>query len=325
MIDRRKFGSAALAAATLGLPKLAAAQLYPSRPIRIVVGYTAGTGLDILLRTVADRLQARLGQPVIIDNKPGAATVLSVEYVMRQPPDGYTLVVNSPTLASARFVMAKVPFHLTRDFTYIAPVTVVPMALMVRSALGVNTPQELVRLLKSKPGQLQYGSYGTGAANHLKMEWFLKGVGATALHVPYKDNSQFVTGMMRGDVDFSFSAPSALSAGVQNGSVKAIAMSTPTRSASYPDVPTLAETVLSGFEYTTWFGLAGPARMPSDVVDRLTREINQVMKDPAVQKKLAELNFDPASGDGALLMKWMTDTEKVYQDALDAGLIGKPN
>lgn len=327
MLNRRHFnlGAAALGTAALGGTALAASPApWPTRPIKLVVGYSAGPPVDVVARVVADKLQARLGQPVVIDNRPGAGSALAAELVARSPADGHTLLVTSPALVGAGYVIAKVGFDPWKDFTYVGAYCTVPMGLLTSAKVPVTTVQELVALVRSKPGQLQFGSYGLASTNNIMMQVMMKGLGLDMLHVPYKDASQMYSDLMRGDIHVMLDGLGTQLPGIQAGHVKVLAVCGEKRYAGLPSVPTISETVLPGFTYGSFFGIVGPANMPQSVVDRIALELQPVVQDPVVAKRMEDLFFVPSHNNGAALRRWMQATDKDYQDALRNGIIAKP-
>ena len=250
--------------------------------------------------------------------------MLAADHVARQAADGYTLVVMAPSTVSARFQIAKPPFDIWKDFTLIAPCATLPMALLSSARLPANTAQELVALVAAKPGQFQYGSYGVAASNNLAMQMFMKGRGLQMVHVPYKDAAQMYVDLMRGEIHCMLDTPGAHLPGIRSGQVKVLAMGTDTRDAGLPEVPTLSETVLPGFVYPSWFGLAGPASMPDAVVERITRELNAIAQEEAVVRRMQEVHFAPLAGNASTLKTMMQNVERDYDDALRAGTIPRP-
>jgi tripartite-type tricarboxylate transporter receptor subunit TctC len=327
MLNRRNFslGAAAVGAGLLTRSGPSLAQdAWPSRPIKLVVGFSAGTPVDVIARVVADRLQARLGQPIVVDNRPGAGSALAAEHVARSPADGHTLLVTSPALVSAPYVMAKVAFDAWKDFTFIAPYCTVPMGLLASATVPVKNVQEFVALARSKPGKLQFGSYGVASTNNIMMQVLAKALGVEMLHIPYKDASQMYSDLIRGDIHLMLDGLGTQIGAIKAGQVKVLAVSGEKRYPGLPNTPTLSETVAPGFNYSSFFGIVGPAGMATPIVDRITRELQPLVQEPTVTKRMEDVFFVPAAGNAATLRAWMQAAERDYQEALRTGIIPKP-
>jgi tripartite-type tricarboxylate transporter receptor subunit TctC len=269
------------------------AQDFPNRPVRIVVPFAAGGGVDILTRALAQPLGERLGQQVIVDDKPGAGGNLGVDAVAKAPADGYTLVMaTTGTHTINPGLYPKLPFDAERDFKPVTLIASVPNLLVVNPALGVDSAAGLVALAKSKPGALSFASFGNGASNHLSGEMLKSLTGIDVAHVPYKSAPQAVTDLMAGQTAFAFvNTPLALPH-VRSGKLKALAVTGAKRSAATPEFPTMQEAGVPGFVVESWYGLMAPAGTPDAVIARLHKEILAVLATPEVREFFAKQGAD---------------------------------
>jgi tripartite-type tricarboxylate transporter receptor subunit TctC len=270
---------------------------YPTKPLRIIVPFPPGGGVDLLARVVGAKLTDAWGQPVIVEHRPGASATLGAELVAKSPPDGHTLV-----LVTTSFTMTpglqKVPYDRVRDFTPLTLIAIVPNILMVHPSLPARSLNELVALARSRPGQLTYGSSGYGSVPHLAMEMLRMIVPRfDVVHVPYNGNSQALTGLLSGEISMAGTAlPSAMTY-IPNRRLRPIAVTSARRSPAVPQVPTIAESGARGYEYASDFGLLLPARVPPDIVNKLHDEIARALKMPDVLEKLSAQGFE-VSGAG---------------------------
>jgi tripartite-type tricarboxylate transporter receptor subunit TctC len=289
-----RFVAAAMLA--FALPTVALAQAaFPDKPIRLVVPFPPGSGTDIVGRLVAQGISEEWNQPVIVDNRPGASTIVGTEIVAKSPPDGYTMVMASNNHAMNPALFAnKLPFDSLKDFTAVAQVAVLPFILVVNPKLPVNNLQELLALARSAPQEMTYASTGNGTPPHVGGE-MLKSVAKINLtHVPYKGSAAAVADVVSGQVAMMFvNVPSALSL-VRAGKLRAVAVGTAKRIATMPELPTVAEQGFPGFDVSLWMGLLAPAGTPAPIVDRLSGEIAHVLGEPAMRAKLAEQGAEPA-------------------------------
>ena len=249
----------------------AQAEDYPSRPIRIVVGYAPGSASDITVRIIGPKLSQVLGQPVVIENRPGNGSNTAAEFVARAPHDGYTLLSGSVANAIRNATVAKPTFDLIKDFAPISLIGTVPVMLAAHPSLGVKNAQELIALAKSKPNELFYGSSGVGTAAHLAGELFNVSAGVKLVHVPYPGSSQALTDVLTGRIQLTFASVSTTMPQAEDGKLAAIGVAERERVALAPNLPTLAEQGLTDFEATIWSGLMAPAGTPQDIVDKLAR------------------------------------------------------
>lgn len=277
---------------------LSMAQAWPARPIRLVVPFPPGGLIDNMARLVGNRLVQELGQPVVIDNKPGAGGNVGAAEVARAPADGYTLLMASPALTISPAVYKNLPYQPSQ----LAPVALlgrVPNVLLVNPASGIGKVQDLVGRAKAKPGQLNYASNGNGTSLHLSAELFKRRSETFITHVPYRGAAAAITALLSGEVDMMFdNLPSAI-AQIQAGKLRALAVTTAQRSTALPDVPTLAEAGMDGFNVSAWFGVAAPAGLPAPVATRLADALQKVVQQPEVAAAMQRQGADPAFMDAA--------------------------
>lgn len=294
---RRREALLAAAACALGLPGLARAQTYPARPIRLVVPFTPGGSSDILARAIGQELARAWGQPVVIENVPGAGGSLGADRVAKAAPDGYTLLMgHTGTLAVNPTLYPKLPYDAQRAFAPVAWVARVPNVLVVHASVPAKTLRELVALAKAKPGQLAYGSGGNGSAAHTTMEFLKLQAGMSLLHIPYRGTAPSVNDLLAGQVQALFTGAPALLPHIQGGRIRALAVSSPRRLPLLPDVPTVAESGVPGthgFEADQWYGLVAPAGTPADVVAKLNQEVNRSLAAADVRTRLAAEGAEP--------------------------------
>jgi len=271
----------------------AAAQAWPSKPVRVVVPFTAGSATDILARTFAQKLQEYWGQSVIVDNRPGAGGTIGTGIVAKSPPDGYTLLVHSAAYAVNPSIYPDLPFDTLKDFVEIAPLGGQPNVLVVAPASGIKSVSDLIAQAKAKPGQFNYGSAGTGSGTHMNAEKFKLATGIDAVHVPYKGTPEALTDTMAGRVTYFFSPISAALPQVKEGKLVALGVSSAQRSSILKDVPTIAESGLPAFDYNLWVGLFGPAGMPPELVDRISKDVQRALGSAEIKERLASLGAEP--------------------------------
>jgi tripartite-type tricarboxylate transporter receptor subunit TctC len=272
----------------------ASAQSYPNKTIRLVVGFTPGGVSDVLARAMSARLSQNFGQQVVVDNRPGAGTTIASEIIAKSAPDGYTLYfADATTHAINATLYRKLPYDSLKDFTYISLVASTPLLLVVNPALPAHSVAELIALAKSKPGQLNYASSGTGTIVHLAGEMFKTLAHVEMVHVPYKGSSPAVTAVMAGDVALLFSSMPAALPFAKSGKLRALAVTTPERVAAVQEVPTIAESGFPGFELVLYNGLVGPAGLHKDVVDRIHDELAKVLALPDMKEFFATQGATP--------------------------------
>jgi len=271
---------------------------YPSKPIRLVVGFAAGGISDVLARALAAKFSQLVGQQMIVDNKPGAGTTIAGDLIAKSAPDGYTLWLDDITThAINASLYAKLPYDSLKDFTPIALVASTPLMLVVHPTTPAANVQELIALLKAAPGKYSYGSSGNGTIVHLASEMLKSAAGGlNVVHVPYKGSAPATVAILSGEVSFVFSTmPPAISS-VKGGKLRALAVTTPKRSATAPEVPTMVEAGLPGFEIVLYSGLLGPAGMNAAIVRRLNTEFARIVRDPDIRAVYENIGADPISG-----------------------------
>ncbi len=273
------------------------AETYPGRPIRIVVGFPTGGAPDTLARIVSEKISPSWGQPVVVDNKPGAGGNIGAEAVARAPGDGYTLALGTVGTHSINgAVYSKLPYDMVKDFTPVILLATTPNVLVVHPGVPAKTTAELIALAKSKPGALTFGTPGIGTSPHVAGELFNTVAGVKITHVPYKGRAMAIPDLLGGHITMMFdNLPSALPV-IKEGKLRALGVTSLKRSGSAPDIPTLAEQGLNGFQADSWFAIFAPATTPKDVVAKLNTELNRIFTLPDVQAKLKTLGLDPVLG-----------------------------
>jgi tripartite-type tricarboxylate transporter receptor subunit TctC len=310
-LPRRAFlrlaaGAAALPAVVRG----ASAQSYPTRPVRLVLGYPAGGSTDLVARIMGAWLTERLGQSFVIENKPGAGTNLAAQAVIGSPPDGYTLLFATTTNAINATFHATLPFNFLRDMAPVAGLVELPFVMEVGPSLPVKTVAEFIAHAKANPGKINVASFGTGTISHLAWELFKSTAGVDVVHVPYHGGAPMVTDLIGSRVQAGIDAlPNSLPH-IQSGALRALAVTGPARSAAIPDVPTVGETV-PGYEVSGWTGIGVPAGTPKEIVATLNREINAGLSDPRIAARLADVGGRPILMTPDQFGKiWLRDTDK---------------
>jgi tripartite-type tricarboxylate transporter receptor subunit TctC len=308
-----------LLAAALVAAVLPAHSQYPNKPVRIVVPFPAGGPTDVVTRSLADKLGNQLGQPVVVENRPGAGGAIGADFVAKSAPDGYTLVMATTSTHSIGPYLAKVPYDPEKDFTPIVWVGNATNILVVNNQLGVSSVKELIELAKKDPGKLNYATSGIGTVVHLTSEHFASMAGIKLTHVPYKGVQLSIPDLISGQVAILFDNIMTAQPHIKAGKVRALAISSPQRSPLVPDVPTVAESGLPGFESVTWFGLLAPANAPRAVVERINAEVNRALQTQEVKDRFVILGFEPAGGTqadfAAVIRKDATKWSKVIKDA----------
>src|SRR5712692_7828880 len=280
------------AAVLLLLSGAALGQAFPVRPVRLVVGFTPGGGVDINARLLAAKLSELFGQQVIVDNKPGAGTNIANEYVAKSTPDGYTLLFNSSAFA-VNLALYRNPPYALRDFAGVSVFSESVNLLVVSSSLAARSLQDLVALARERPGALNYSSAGAGTSQHLAGELFKLRTGTNIVHVPYKGSAPALTALVAGEVQMSFSNTVAINQHVKSGRLRALAVAGAKRTDLMPDVPTMKEAGVEGVEVPLWFGLLAPAATPRDIVAALAAAVARAAHAPEIRKKLVEQGADP--------------------------------
>ncbi|CAJ93851.1 Extra-cytoplasmic solute receptor [Cupriavidus necator] len=299
----KKLLAAALTAALLPAAAVAATNAYPTKPVRFVVPYPAGGPLDTVARAIGEKLRDSLGQPVVVENKPGAGGNLGADYVAKQPADGYTIVMGAvATHAINPTLFSKMPYDPVKDFAPITLVADVPNVLVMHPGkaadLHINNVRDLVAYARKNPGKLDYASGGNGSAGHLSGELFKSMAKVSMVHIPYNGAAPAQLSVLSGQTDLIFDNLASASANIKAGKLKAFAVTTASRAAAFPELPTIAEAGkglgLEGFDISTWFGVFAPANTPREIVERLNHEIVAILKTDEMKARLARIGAQPA-------------------------------
>ncbi len=315
----RRHALQALALAAALAAGSAFAQPWPSKPITLVVPFPAGGTTDVLARALADKLQQALGQPVIVESKPGAGATLGADYVAKSKPDGHTLLVGAVHHTIATSVYKKLPYDFQKDFTPITTIALVPNVLVVSAANPAKTVAELVAQAKAQPGKLSFGSNGNGTAQHLIGTQFQNLTGTDIAHIPYKGSGPLVTDLIGGQITMSFDTITPVLPHIKAGKLRPLAVTTGTRAAALPEVPTLEEAGVKGINTGTWFGVLAPVATPKDVVARLNAEMVKVIQSPDFKKRMDEIGAEPVGNSGEQMAAQIkAETEKFAKLVKDA-------
>ena len=292
-VSRRKALACAADLAVGSSMGLAHADTWPSKPVTLVVPFPAGGTTDVLARALADRLAPALGQPVIVESKPGAGATLGADVVAKAKPDGYTLLVGAVHHTIASSVYKKLPYDFQKDFQPLTVIALVPNVLVVNASLPVKNVAELVALGKTGKPELSYGSNGNGTAQHLIGTQFENLTGVKLLHIPYKGSGPLTTDLLGGQVTMSFDTITPVLPHIKAGKLRALAVTTGKRSSALPDVPTLAESGLKAFDTGTWFGVLAPVATPKEVTTRLSNEMIKIIQSPEFRKRMEDIGAEP--------------------------------
>ena len=269
------------------------AQSYPSRPVRLIVGFPPGGGVDINARMLAPRLSEYLGQQVVVENVPGAGTNIANERVARAAPDGYTLLINTAAVAINMSLYRNLPFDTLRDFAPVSVFSQSPNVLVVNAKLPAQNVKELVAMARSSPGKLNYSSAGVGTTQHLAAELFKLRTGTFIVHIPYKGTAPSMTALIAGEVDLSFANIPSIQGHLKSGRLRALAATAARRDPQLPEVPTMKEAGVEGVEVVVWYGVLAPAGTPRDIVQELAEGIQRATRDADVRKRMLEQGAEP--------------------------------
>jgi tripartite-type tricarboxylate transporter receptor subunit TctC len=302
-----------LAAGIVALPalsRIAPAQIYPTQPVRLIVGVTAGGSADILARLMGQSLSERLGQPFVIENRPGAGGTIATEAAVRAPADGYTLLVIGVWNAIDSTLYDKLNFNFIRDIAPIASIALTPAVMVVNPSFPAKTVSEFIAYGRANPSKISYGSAGIGSPNHMAGELFKITTGVNMLHVPYRGAGEALTDTLGGQVQVMFATTGATIEYIEAGKLRALAVTTKTRLDLLPDVPTVAE-IVPNFEVSFWAGVGAPKNTPVEIVDKLNKEINAALADRKMKERFADLGTTAIAGSPADFKKFIADeTEK---------------
>ena len=276
--------------ASLAMPVLA--QDYPNKPVKAIITFTPGSSTDIVGRVVMQKVGEYWGQPVVVENRGGAGGSIATGIVAKSPADGYTLLIDSSAHSVNPSIYKSLGYDTLKDFVDIAGLAAQPNVLVVPPSATVKSVAELVATAKAKPGAVNFASAGVGSGTHLNLEKFLLATGVKVTHVPYKGTQEVLTDLLGGRVDYYFTPISAGMSAIRGGKLRPIAVTTAKRNSQLPDVPTVAESGVPGFEFTLWFGIWGPTGMPASVVEKINRDVNRALAEPAIRDQLSKLGND---------------------------------
>ena len=295
------------------------AQSWPNRPVKMIVPFPAGGPTDVMTRVLSDKLGQAIGQPVVVENRPGAGGSIGADFVAKSAPDGYTLLMATGSTHSVGPYLQKLAYDPNKDFTPLVYVGYATNILLVSPKLGVNNVRELIEYARKEPGRLNYATSGIGSVAHLTSEMFGNMAGAKLTHVPYKGTQLSINDMISGQVGILFDNVMTAKPHIDSGRLKGIAISSLQRSSIVPNIPTVAESGLPGFDSSNWFGVFAPANLPRAVVDRIDSELNRILADPAVKERFHGLGFEITGGHPADLTAIMQSEaqkwSKVIRDA----------
>jgi len=303
-----------LGAALLSIP--AAAQQFPARPVKLVVGFTPGGGVDIAARTLAPKLSELIGQPVIVENKPGAGTNIANEFVAKAAPDGTTLLVNTPAVAINMSLYRNLPFDTLRDFAPVSMFSESPNILVVNAKLAAASLKDFLAYARANPGKLNYSSAGAGTTQHLSAELLKLRTGISMVHVPYKGTAPSLTALLAGEVDASFANIPAVLQHVKSGRLRPLASTGAKRAAQMPEVPTMKEAGVEGVEVTVWYGVLAPAATPKEMVAGLSGAVAKAAHDPEMKKRLAEQGAEPVGNSAEEFAKILKDEVATWAEVV---------
>ncbi|XXQ54625.1 tripartite tricarboxylate transporter substrate binding protein [Xenophilus aerolatus] len=275
---------------TLGVQ---AQNAYPSKPIRVVVPFAAGSTTDIIARAITDKMGQSMGQTLVVDNRGGASGTIGQQAVATAAPDGYTILIHSSSHTVSPSTFAKLPFDTVNDFAGVTPISSLSNALVISPAKNIKSLQELLATARAKPGSLNFASAGQGSATHLNAEKFKLAAKIQATNIPFKGSAEAVTEVLAGRVDYYFSPIAPVIGQIKDGQLLALAVGSPKRASALPDVPTTAEAGVPGSEFNFWIGMMAPAKTPREIVDRLHAEVEKALASPEVKERFAKLGADP--------------------------------
>ncbi len=291
----------------LSFPGLATAQNYPGKTVRLIVPFAAGGSTDVIARVLAPKLSEAWGQQVIVDNRPGGSTVIATDIVAKSVPDGHTLLVTPAPFTIVPSLLPKLPYDPAKDFEPITLINTTPLVVVVHPGVPAKNIKELTALAKAKPGVMNFGSSGSGGSNHLAGELFNAMANVKIIHVPYKGNAPAMADLIGGHVDIVFNGLTSALPFIKSGKLRALGMTSLQRTAALPEMPTLDEQGLKGFQAVAWNGLTGPARMPKAAVDRAAADVARIMKSPDLAEYLKREGSDPVGSSTAEYTAFLRD------------------
>ena len=320
-VQRRRFLQLVVGTVALPLtPRVSFAEDYPTHPVHLVVGFAPGSTTDILARLMAQWLSQRLGQQFVVDNRPGAGGNIGAEYVVKSPPDGYTLLMVPPAVAANDALYEDLNFNFVRDIAAVAGVVRVPNVAEVHPSLPVKSIPELIAYAKANPGKLSYASAGIGTPSYLAGQLFNVMTGANLTHIPYKGDGPAMADFIGGQIPVMFATLVASAEHIRAGQIRALAVTTVKRSDAFPDLPSISEFV-PGYETSSWFGIGAPTSTPAKIIDKLNRETNAGLADPTIRARLANMGCMELTGTAAEFGKLIADETRKWGKAIrDAGI-----
>ncbi|MBI3532188.1 MAG: tripartite tricarboxylate transporter substrate binding protein [Burkholderiales bacterium] len=315
----RRLALGLLAIVACAAPLWALAQPYPTKPVKVVVGYSAGGAVDAVARAVGQALSASLGQSFVIENKPGAGTNIAVKYVIGAEPDGYTLMMAANALAANMALYQPAPFDAERDLVPVSLIGRVPVVIAANANAPYANIAQLIAAAKAKPGSISFASPGNGSTPHMAVEFFKRAAGISLLHIPYRGGSQALTDVIGGQLPLAAMNALEVLPHVKSGKLKVLAVLSPNRTAIYPDTPTIAESGYPGFEASVWYGLVAPAATPKPIVAKLHAEVQKALQTKEVRERMTAVGGEviPGSADmfGALIRSERQRYEKLVREA----------
>ncbi len=315
----RRLALGLLATVACAAPLLAAAQSYPTKPVKVVVGYSAGGAVDAVARAVGQALSASLGQSFVIDNKPGAGTNIAVKYVIGAEPDGYTLMMAANALAANMALYQPAPFDAERDLVPVSLIGRVPVVIAANANAPYANIAQLIAAAKAKPGSISFASPGNGSTPHMAIEFFKRAAGISLLHIPYRGGSQALTDVIGGQLPLAAMNALEVQPHVKSGKLKVLAVLSPNRTVIFPDAPTIAESGYPGFEASVWYGLVAPAATPKPIVAKLHAEVQKALQTKEVRERMTAVGGEviPGSAEqfGALIHSERQRYEKLVREA----------
>ena len=315
----RRHAAQALVLAAIVSSGAVMAQAWPSKPITLIVPFPPGGTTDVLARALSEKLSLTLGQTVIVENKPGAGATLGADYVAKSKPDGHTLLIGAVHHTIATSVYKKLPYDFQKDFAPITTVALVPNVMVVNATTPAKNVAEMIALIKAQPGKLSYGSNGNGTAQHLIGTQFQLATATELVHVPYKGSGPMATDLLGGQINLSFDTVTPVLPHIRAGKLRALAVTTAKRSSALPNVPTLEESGLKGFDIGTWFGVLAPAATPKDIVAKLNTEMVKVIQSPEFRKRMDEIGAEPIGNSAAqMALQIKSETDKFAKLVKDA-------
>ncbi len=309
----RRLAPGLAAVAVFAAPLLASAQAYPAKPVKVVVGYSAGGAVDAVARTVGQAMSASMGQTFVIENKPGAGTNIAVKSVIAAEPDGYTLMMAANALAANMALYQPAPFDAERDLVAVSLIGRVPVVVAANAGAPYANIQQLIAAARAKPGSISFASPGNGSTPHMAVEFFKRAAGISLLHIPYRGGSQALTDVIGGQLPLVAVNALEVQPHVKSGKLKVLAVLSTNRSAIFPDVPTIAESGFPGFEASVWYGLVAPAATPKAIVTRLHAEVQKALQTKEVRERMTQVGGEVLPGSAEMFAALIRSERQRYE------------